>query len=129
MVFKKWNIIYPSKKVYNEIKNIEKNIKPFYNNLPSISSYHYTPAFYRTIEMLNKIEECVNKFKKTKIIDNDVNFHEEFPAISSFLYEAYYFEETVNDTNGKKFINIAQNLLNKIDCYKSMDIFSKVLIL
>ena len=29
MVFKKWNIIYPSKKVYNDLKIIEKSIKPF----------------------------------------------------------------------------------------------------
>ena len=129
MVFKKWNIIYPSKKVFNELKNIENNIKPFYNNLPKISSYHYTPSFYRDINTLNKIEESVNKFKKTKIIDQDCSFHEEFPAISSFLYEAYYFEEVVKYSNSKKFLNIANNLFNKIDCDKSMDIFSKVVIL
>ena len=29
MVFKKWNIVYTSKKVYNDLKNIENNIKPF----------------------------------------------------------------------------------------------------
>ena len=29
MVFIKWNIVYPSKKVYNDLKNIEKNIEPF----------------------------------------------------------------------------------------------------
>ena len=27
MVFKKWNIVYLSKKVYNDLKNIEKNIE------------------------------------------------------------------------------------------------------
>ena len=127
MVFKKWNIIYPSKKIYNDLKNIENNIKPFYNKLPNSFSYHYIPSFYR--DTTTKIEESVNKFKKTKLIDEDCSFHEEFPAISSFLYEAYYFEEVVKDSNSKKFINIANNLFNKIDCYKSMDIFSKVLIL
>ena len=54
MVFKKWNIIYPSKKVYNDLKIIE----------PNISSYYYTPSFYRDINTLNKIKESVNKFKK-----------------------------------------------------------------
>ena len=54
-MFKKWNIVYPSKKVYNELKTIEKNIKPFYIKLPNISSYHYTPSFYRDINTLNKI--------------------------------------------------------------------------
>ena len=129
MVFKKWNIIYPSKKVFNELKTIENNIKPFYNKLPSNFSYHYIPSFYRGINTLNKIEESVNKFKKAKLIDEDCSFHEEFPAISSFLYETYYFEEVVKDSYSKKFINIAHNLFNRIDCYKSMDIFSKVLIL
>ena len=129
MVFKKWNIIYPSKKIFNELKTIEKNIKPFYNPTPTFFSYQYIPSFYRDINTLNKIEESVNKFKKTKIIDEDCSFHEEFPAISSFLYEAYYFEEVVKDFNSKKFINIALKLSNKLDFYKSMDIFSKVLIL
>ena len=129
MIFKKWNIIYQSKKVYNDFKNIENNIKPFYDKLPSSFFFFYIPSFYRGINTLNKIEESVNKFKKTKIIDEDCSFHEEFPAISSFLYEAYYFEEVAKDSNSKKFINITNNLFNKIDCYKSMDIFSKVLIL
>ena len=29
MVFKKWNIIYPSKKVYNDLKIIEKILNLF----------------------------------------------------------------------------------------------------
>ena len=128
-MFKKWNIVYPSKKVYNELKTIEKNIKPFYIKLPNISSYHYTPSFYRDINTLNKIEESVNKFKKTKLIDSECFFHEEFPAISSFIYEAYYYEDSVRNSSDKKFIDIANNLFNKIDCYKSINIFSKVLIL
>ena len=79
--------------------------------------------------LLKKIEESVNNFKKAKIEDIDGSFHEEFPAISSFIYEAYYFEDTVKDSCSKKFINIALKLNDKIDCYKSMDIFSKVIIL
>ena len=117
------------KKVYNELKTIENNIKPFYKSLPKLFSHNYIPAFFRTIERLNKIEESVDKFKKAKLIDEDCSFHEEFPAISSFLYEAYYFEESVKKSSDKKFINIAQKLSNKLDFYKSMDIFSKVLIL
>ena len=129
MAFKNWSIIYPSKKVYNELKTIENNIKPFYKSLPKIFSHNYTRSFFRTIERLNKIEESVNKFKKTKIIDEDGTFHENFPAISSFLYEAYYFEESVKKSSDKKFINIAQKLYNKLDFYKSIDIFSTLLIL
>ena len=112
---------------------IKKKLKIISNlfiiNYLLVFSYHYIPSFYRDINTLNKIEESVNKFKKAKLIDEDCSFPEEFPAISSFLYEAYYFEEVVKDSNSKKFINIANNLFNKIDCYKSMDIFSKVLIL
>ena len=62
MLFKKWNIVYPSKKVYNDFKNIEKNIEPFYNKLPTSFSHHYIPSFYRDTTTLKKIEESVNKF-------------------------------------------------------------------
>ena len=129
MVFKKWNIIYPSKKIFNELKTIEKVIKPFYNKIPNIFSHQYIPSFDRDTHTLNKIEESVNKLQKTKIIDEDCSFHEEYPAISSFLYEAYCFEEEAKDKDIKKFVNIALKLSNKLDFYKPMDIFSKVLIL
>ena len=64
MIFRKWNIVYRSKKVYNELKTIENNIKPFYIKLPNISSYYYTRSFYRDIDTLIKIEKSVNKLKK-----------------------------------------------------------------
>ena len=130
MVFKKWNIVYPSKKVYNDLKNIEKNIKPLYKPTPTICSYSFIilPSLrFSFIETLDKIEKSVNNFKKAKIEDIDCSFHEEFPA--SFIFEAYYFEEKVKNLNDKKFVNIALKLNDKIDCYKSMDIFSKVLII
>ena len=132
MVFKKWNIIYPSKKVYNDLKNIEKNVKPLYKPTPNFSSSQFIslPSLrFSFIDTLNKIEESVNNFKRAKIEDIDCSFHEEFPAIASFIFEAYYFEEKVKNLNDKKFVNIALKLNDKIDCYKSMDIFSKVLII
>ena len=128
MVFKKWNIVYPSKNVYNDLKNIEKNIKPLYKPTPSSCSYSFVslPSLrFSFIDTLDKIKKK-NNFKKAKIEDIDYSFHYEFPAISSFIYEAYYYEETVKNLNDKKFVNIAQKLNDKIDCYKSMDIFSKV---
>ena len=132
MVFKKWNIVYPSKKVYNNLKNIEKNIKPLYKPTPTSCSYSFIslPSLrFSFIDTLDKIEKSVNNFKKAKIEDIDCSFHEEFPAIASFIFEAYYFEEKVKNLNDKKFVNIALKLNDKIDCYKSMDIFSKVLII
>ena len=132
MVFKEWNIIYPSKKVYNDLKNIEKNVKPLYKPTPNFSSSQFIslPSLrFSFIDTLNKIEESVNNFKRAKIEDIDCSFHEEFPAIASFIFEAYYFEEKVKNLNDKKFVNIALKLNDKIDCYKSMDIFSKVLII
>ena len=132
MVFKKFNIVYPSKKVYNELKTIENNIKPLYKPTPTSRSYSFIslPSLrFSFVDTLDKIEKSVNNFKKTKIEDKDCSFHEEFPAIASFIYEAYYYEEKVKNVNDKKFVNIALKLNDKIDCYKSMDIFSKVLIL
>ena len=132
MVFKKFNIVYPSNKVYNELKTIENNIKPLYKPTPKFSSYYFIslPSIrFSFIDTLDKIEKSVNNFKKAKIEDIDCSFHEEFPAISSSIYEAYYYEEKVKNVNDKKFVNIALKLNDKLDFYKSMDIFSKVLIL
>ena len=132
MVFKKWNIVYPSKKVYNNLKNIEKNIKPLYKPTPTSCSYSFIslPSLrFSFIDTLDKIEKSINNFKKAKIEDIDCSFHEEFPLIASFIYEAYHHEEKVKNSNDKKFVNIALKLNDKIDCYKSMDIFSKVLII
>ena len=132
MVFKKWNIVYPSKKVYSDLKIIEKTIKPLYKPTPNSCSYYFIslPSLrFSFIDTLDKIEKSVNNFKKAKIEDIDSSFHEEFPLIASFLYEAYYYEERVKNPSDKKFVNIALKLNDKIDCYKSMDIFSKVLII
>ena len=132
MVFKKWNIVYPSKKVYNDLQIIEKNIKPLYKPTPNFCSYYFIsiPSLrFSFIDTLDKIEKSVNNFKKAKIEDIDCSFHEEFPLIASFIYEAYYYEEKAKNINDKKFVNIALKLNDKIDCYKSMEIFSKVLII
>ena len=132
MVFKKWNIVYPSKKVYNDLKIIEKNIKPLYKPIPNFCSYSFIsiPSLrFLCIDTLDKIEKSVNNFKKAKIEDIDCSFHEEFPLIASFIYEAYYYEEKVKNLNDKKFVNIALKLNDEINCYKSMDVFSKVLII
>ena len=88
MVFKKYNIVYPSKKVYNDLKIIEKNIKPLYKPTPTICSYSFIslPSLrFSFIDTLDKIEKSVNNFKKAKIEDIDCSFHEEFPAIASLF--------------------------------------------
>ena len=54
MIFRKWNIVYPSKKAYNDFKNIEDNIKPFYNKLPNCFNYKYTPSFIEISILLIK---------------------------------------------------------------------------
>ena len=98
MVFKKWKIVYPSKKVYDDLKNIEKNIKPLYKPTPTCCSYYFIslPSLrFSFIDRLDKIEESINNFKRSNIEDIDCSFHEEFPAIASFIYEAYYYEEKV----------------------------------
>ena len=60
MVFKKWNIVYPSKNVYNDLKNIEKNIKPLYKPTPSSCSYSFVslPSLrFSFIDTLDKIKK------------------------------------------------------------------------
>ena len=111
---------------------MKKILSLFYKPTPTSCSYSFIslPSLrFSFIDTLDKIEKSKNNFKKAKIEDIDCSFHDEFPAISSFTYEAYYYEEKVKNLNDKQFVNIALKLNDKIDCYKSMDIFSKVLII
>ena len=54
MVFKKWNIVYPSKKVYNELKTIENNINLFIINYQIFLLIITPPLFIEILILLLK---------------------------------------------------------------------------
>lgn len=95
------NIIFPSKKIFNIIRDIDNNILPLYSLLPpcfkqkliNISPERETITNFN--KALNRVEKSINKIKqKVKIKEIDYPaFSERFPGIAAFFCEAYKLKE------------------------------------
>ena len=95
------NIIFPSKKIFNIIRDIDNNILPLYLPLPpcfkqkliNISPERETITNFN--KALNRVEKSINKIKqKVKIKEIDYPaFSERFPGIAAFFCEAYKLKE------------------------------------
>ena len=110
------NIIFPSKKIFNIIRDIDNNILPLYSPLPhcfkqkliNISPERETITNFN--KALNRVEKSINKIKqKVKIKEIDYPaFSERFPGIAAFFCEAYKLkEEDELIPLAKRFINLA----------------------
>ena len=106
MTFTKNNIIFPSKKTYENIQKIDNNLKSLYMLTPVCSSYtfiNYSPArnsITKFNHALDIVEKSINKIrKKVKIKEiDDSSFNETFLRISAFFYEAYHNKEIAKKT-------------------------------
>ena len=135
MIFTKNNIIFPSKKLYENIKEIDKNLRSLYMHAPTCSSYTFINRYLARTSLnkfnhtLDKIKKSINKFfKKVEIKDLDNYFNETFPGITAFLYEGYCNEETANEPLAKRFIKLAINLENLVVWDKNINPHNKILI-
>lgn len=110
------NIIFPSKKIFNIIRDIDNNILPLYSPLThcfkqkliNISPERGTITNFN--KALNRVEKSINKIKqKVKIKEIDYPaFSERFPGIEAFFCEAYKLkEEDELIPLEKRFINLA----------------------
>ena len=110
------NIIFPSKEIFNYIRDIDNNILYLYTPTPpcfkqrliNISSERETITKFNNT--LNKVEKSINKIKqKVKIKEIDYPaFSERFPGIAAFFCEAYKLkEEDKLIPLEKRFINLA----------------------
>ena len=96
MTFTENDLIFPSKKNYENIENI--------NN--TILSLLYTQAPY-----FDEVENSINTIKKVKIIETEPgSFISEFPAISQFCIEASVLENMNKTPIQKRFYNLAIKL-------------------
>ena len=110
------NIIFPSKKIFNNIKDIDKNILSLYTPTPPcfkqklINFSSERDSITKFNNALDKVEESINKIKqKVKIKEIDYPaFSERFPGIAAFFCEAYKLkEEDKLIPLEKRFINLA----------------------
>ena len=115
------NIIFPSEKIFNIIKEIDDNILPFYIPAP----FHNKKILINTSEeredtnefniVLDKIENSINKIKqRVKIKETDFgSYSKRFPGITAFYFEAYKLKEEDNLIPlEKRFINLAIKMRN-----------------
>lgn len=119
--FRASNIIFPSKKIFNIIKEIDDNILPLYIPAP----FHNKKILINTSEeredtnkfniVLDKIENTINKIKqRVKIKETDFgSYSKRFPGITAFYFEAYKLKEEDNLIPlEKRFINLAIKMQN-----------------
>ena len=70
MTFTKNNIIFPSKKIYENIKDIDNNLKSLYIRAPVWCSYTFIPrsparsSLTKFNRALDIVDESINEIKK-----------------------------------------------------------------
>ena len=118
MTFTKSDIIFPSEKIYKNIKDVDDNLRSLYMPAPVCSPYiliNCSSARNSSTKFnlaLDKVEESINKIKqKVKITEiGDYSFNKTFLGITAFLYEAYRLQEKAKEPLEKKFVDIAIKL-------------------
>ena len=103
-------MIFPSEKIYKNIKDIDNILRSLYMFAPTCSPYTLIncPSARDSITKLNhaldKVEESMNKIKQkvkiTEIVDS--SFNEIFLGIRAFFNEAYDIEEKAREPLEKK---------------------------
>ena len=116
--FRASNMIFPSEKIYKNIKNIDNILRSLYMLAPVLCPYilincsSARDSITKFNHTLDKVEESINKIKqKVKIKEiADSSFNETFLGIAAFLYEAYNIEEKAKEPLEKRFVNLAIKL-------------------
>ena len=116
--FRASNMIFPSEKIYKNIKDIDNNLRSLYMLAPTCSPnilINYSPvrdSITKFNHALDKVEVSINKIKqkvKIKEID-DSAFNTTFLGIAAFFHEAYDIEEKAKEPLEKRFVNLAIRL-------------------
>ena len=118
MTFTKSDIIFPSEKIYKNIKDVDNNLRSLYMPAPVCSPYILINCSSERNSLtkfhlaLDKVEKSINKIKqKVKIKEiEDSAFNTTFLGIAAFLYEAYNIEEKAREPLKKRFVDIAIKL-------------------
>ena len=116
--FRASNMIFPSEKIYKNIKDVDNNLRSLYIPAPVCSPFTLINcssarnSITKFNHALDKVEESINKIKqKVKIEEiDDSPFNETFLGITAFLYEAHNIEEKAREPLEKGFVNLARRL-------------------
>ena len=113
--FRASNMIFPSEKIYKNIKVIDNILISLYMPAPACSPYTLIncsserDSITKFNNALDKVEESISKIKQKVKIEEiaDSSFNETFLGITAFLYEAHNIEEKAREPLEKKFVNLA----------------------
>ena len=116
--FRASNMIFPSEKIYKNIKDIDNILRSLYMPAPACSPYTLINcssarnSITNFNHALDKVEESINKIKQKVKIEEIAasSFKETFLGITAFLYEVYDIEEKAREPLEKRFVNLAIRL-------------------
>ena len=116
--FRASNMIFPSEKIYKNIKDIDNILRSLYMPAPALSPYTLIncssarDSIIKFNHALDKVEESINKIKQKVKIEEiaDSSFNETFLGITAFLNEAYNIEEKARGPLEERFVNLAIRL-------------------
>lgn len=116
--FRASNMIFPSEKIYKNIKDIDNILRSLYMPAPACSPYtliNYSSArdsMTNFNHALDKVEESINRIKQKVKIEEiaDSSFNESFLGITALLYEAHDIKEKAREPLEKRFVNLAIRL-------------------
>ena len=121
MPFTENDLIFPSKKIYENIKNIDNTIlsllytkAPYFEECILVSCSEIWNSTNKFNKALDEIENSINTNEKVKITETEpYSFISEFPAISEFYIEASVLENMTKTPIQKRFYDIAIKLWDK----------------
>ena len=95
MTFTETDIIFPSKKIYENIKKVDNTIlsllytkAPYFKECILASCSEMRNSINEFNKALDQVENSINTIKKVKISEKEpYSFINEFPAISQFYIE------------------------------------------
>ena len=121
MPFTENDIIFPSKKIYKNVKNIDNTIlsllytqAPYFEECLLVSCSEMRNSINKFNKALDQVENSINKIKKVKISEREPgSFISEFPAISQFYIEGSVSENMNKTPIQERFYNLAISLWDK----------------
>ena len=121
MPFTENDLIFPSKKFYENIKNIDNTVlsllytkAPYFEECLVVSCSEMRNSINNFNKALDQVENSISKIKKVKISKTvSYSFINEFPAISQFYIEGSVLENMNKTPIQKRFYNLAISLWDK----------------
>ena len=118
MTFTESDIIFPSKKIYENVKKIDNTIlsllytkAPYFKECILVSCSEMRNSINKFNKALDQVENSINTIKKVKISETEpYSFISEFPAISQFYIEASVLENMNKTPIQKRFYDLAIKL-------------------